>query len=169
MLLRTDMKRILRALPLFALAGCAKQPYTQLASANEPVLIKETETSETYALVEQSREVLRLSVYTLEDDVEIFHRKWERHEAANSLECIREKAYYMDDEMEVVLTDDACNRTVDSVYLPFQGEFGRGMMSESQRRQADEGMQEIINDLGDTFDFTGEVREWHGLKLENQI
>ncbi|MDI6738600.1 MAG: hypothetical protein QME12_08905 [Nanoarchaeota archaeon] len=167
------MKRILCALPLLGLAGCVTYAYISLPAVEGPVLIEESETMQTYTLVERSRDVLRLSVYTLDRDVEIFHRKWERREAPDDeapdgFRCLQEKAYYMNDEegMEVVLTDDDCNRTVDSVYFPFQGEFGRGLMSDSQRQQADEGMQQIITDLGEVFDFTAEVDEWHKWKQE---
>ncbi|MBU2638760.1 MAG: hypothetical protein KJ955_07340 [Nanoarchaeota archaeon] len=162
------MRKILCALPLLALAGCVKQPYMQLAPVNGPVLVEESGASQTYTLVERSETVLRLSVYTLENDVEIFHRKWERREAPGGFECIQEKAYYMneDEGMEVVLTDDACNKTVDSVYLPFQGEYGRGMMTASQRQQADDGKQEIITDLGKVFAFETEIDNWHEWKRQ---
>lgn len=164
------MRKLMLALP-FILAGCVRETYTTLPAVTGPVLIEQTETTQTYKLVERDRTTLRFSVYTVDDGGEIFHRKWERIEAPGGIECITEKAYYMsiDDGMEVVLTDDACNQTVDSVYLPFQGDFGRGIMSEDQRRQADGGMQEIKEDLGNNFNFSDEIDEWHRLKLENRI
>ncbi|MFH1065484.1 MAG: hypothetical protein V1734_03200 [Nanoarchaeota archaeon] len=165
------MGKILLALPLLALSGCVRQAYIQLPSVNEPVILEQSEISQTYSLVERDETVLRLSVYTLEDDVEIFHRRWERREAAGGFECLEEKAYYMNDDegMEVVLTDDNCNETVDSVYLPFQGEYGRGLMTESQRQQADDGMQEIIIDLGKVFDFNAEGDRWHEWKRQQLL
>ena len=151
------MKKILPGLAALALLGCAHMPpFNSEYSEVRPLQ------DNTYSSVERSASSLRLSVYTIEEGYDILRKSWTRHDDTLG-NCTGIEAYYMNeaDNMEATLTDEACDGSVDSVYLPFQGTFGRGIMTEAQRQQADDGLRQIKEWLSDYFDFNAEVDAWH--------
>lgn len=155
-----EMKQILSGLAALALIGCAHTvPFNAEYSEVRPLL------EGTYSSVERSASSLRLSVYTLEEGYDLVRRSLARHENASG-ECERIEAYYLneDEDMEATLTDDGCDNRVDSVYLPSMGSFGRGIMTESQRQQADDGLRDITQWLSDYFDFNAEMEAWREWK-----
>lgn len=141
---------------LAALLGCAHTlPVNSEYSEVRPI------GDNTYASVERTLSELKLSVYTTDGEYEILRRSWTRRDEAG--ECAGIEAYYMneDEDMEATLSDDGCDDIVDSVSLPLMGTFGRGIMTNAQRQQADDGIKDIKNWLSDYFDFNTEVNAWH--------
>jgi hypothetical protein len=151
------MKKILAGLAALAFLGCAhtlpfNSEYSDVRHVN----------GNTFASVERADSSLRLSVYTLEEGYDTSRRSWTRRDDAAG-NCAGIDAYYMneDENMEATLMDDGCDGSVDSIYLPFEGTFGRGVMTEAQRKQADDGIKDIESWLSDYFNFDAEVDAWH--------
>ncbi|HII16028.1 MAG TPA: hypothetical protein HA362_06980 [Nanoarchaeota archaeon] len=154
------MVRIFPGLVALALAGCVHNvPFNAEYSEVRPLQ------DNTYAAVERTASSLRLSVYTLEEGYETVSRSWSMHVDATG-ECESIESYYLneDEDMEATLTDDGCDNMVDSVYLPSMGSFGRGVMTEAQRQQADDGLRDITLWLSDYFDFNAETEAWREWK-----
>lgn len=151
------MKRILSGLAALALIGCAHTlPFNSEYSEVRPLQ------DNSYASVERSVSSLRLSVYSVDEGYETSRRSWTRRDDESG-NCAGIDAYYMseDENMEATLTDEGCNGSVDSVYLPFEGTFGRGVMTHAQAQQADDGLAGITSWLSDYFDFEAEIEVWH--------
>ena len=155
-----EMKRILPGLAALALMGCAHTvPFNSEYSEVRPLQ------EGSYASVERTASSLRLSVYTLEEGYDIFRKSWVRHDNESG-ECESIETYYFNDneDMEATLTDEGCDNIVDYVYLPLMGSFGRAVMTEAQRKQADDGLLDITQWLQGHFDFDAEIEAWNKWK-----